>query len=170
MQDHSTAIEAMLTKELPTVNLQQNAQQSSLTMAGKKKATTKASANTLAPWVTSKAKKLLRKDIIEKRVTIAMDPLVVHGMRNEFKEYELKNFKTNLKNLHLTIQKEQRRADMDSDAHAYDLSIHPPILQTPSGYPQWQGSEAARLLKLDIEDEKHESMKPSDLHNTKDEY
>ena len=84
--------------------------------------------------------------------------------------YELKNFKTNLKNVHLTIQKEQRRADMDNDAHACDLSIHPPILQTPSGYPQWQGSETARLLKLDIEEEKHKAMKPSDLHNTKDEY
>jgi hypothetical protein len=81
---------------------------------------------------------------------------------------------TNLRKLHLAIKKEQaQHADMDSDAHAHtdahDLVIHPPILQGPIGYIQWQWSDMARLLKLDIDDDKNKSVKPSDLCNTKDE-
>jgi hypothetical protein len=122
------------------------------------------------PWKISRAKKLLRKDIVEGTVTNDMETLYVYGMRDEFMEYELKNFTANLKRLQEVIQKEQDRAVTDSDAYAIDLLINPPILQGPSGYPQWQGSEAARLLKLDIDNEKHTSMKPSDLHNTQEEY
>jgi hypothetical protein len=64
------------------------------TMAGTKKAankaTKKSSGSTRTPWVSSKAKKLLRKDIIEGRVTIEMDPLYVYGMRDEYMEYGLR--------------------------------------------------------------------------------
>jgi hypothetical protein len=124
----------------------------------------------VAAWVSSRAKKLLKKDIVEGRVTIDMEAQYVYGTRDEFMEYELKNFTTNLRNLHAAIEKEQDRAVVDSDAYAHDILIHPLILQGPSGYPQWQGSEAARLLKIDIEEEKHKSMKPSDLRNTQEEY
>jgi hypothetical protein len=108
-------------------------------MAGTKKAankaTKKASANARTPWVSSKAKKLLRKDTIEGRVTIEMDPLYVYGMRDEYMEYELKNFNTNFSNLHSVIKREQDCAHQDGHAHAHDILLHHPILQGPSGYP-----------------------------------
>jgi hypothetical protein len=98
------------------------------TMAGTKKA---------ANWVSSKSKKLMRKDVIEERVTIEMNPLYVYGMREEYMESEFKNFNTNFPNLHAVIKREQDRAHQDGHAHAHDLLLHPPILQGPNGCPQW---------------------------------
>jgi hypothetical protein len=122
------------------------------------------------PWVSSRANELLRTDIIAGDVMILMDPFDVYGMRDEFREYPFDKFRTNLKKLHAAVDKERDRAGLDSDAHAHDLLLHPPLLQGPSGYPQWQGSKAARLLKLDVLEGKSKAMKPSALRDTRKEY
>ena len=80
------------------------------------------------PWGKSKAKALLRRDIVDKIVKPDMDAAFVFTMRPEYQDYYLfRNFKTNLKNLR--------------DAIAEGRGPKP---------PSWGPSQAKKLLREDI--------------------
>ena len=95
-------------------------------MPPKKKKTTQ---NNKPAWRTSKAKGLLRQDIIDKIVTEEMAAATVFAMRNEYQEFPFKNFKTNLKNLFKSIENEATKK--------------PKV-------PKWRNSEAKEMLFEDI--------------------
>lgn len=80
------------------------------------------------PWSKSKAKQLLREDIIAGTVKPEMDAKAVFLMRPEFQLYKLTNFRTNLKNLTEAIAKGPKKP--------------PP--------PKWGKSPAKELLYEDI--------------------
>ena len=41
---------------------------------------------------------------------------------------------------------------------------------TRGNYPEWEGSDAQKLLKKDMEDGRHETMQPMELWETRDTY
>ena len=122
------------------------------------------------PWQKSGAKKLLTTDILDGKVTAGMKPKDVYSMHEEYKPYKYENFRNNLLALHKSLQKLQGFADADSVALAHDLQVRPRAANNPRGYPRWERSEAERLLKIDIDESKHLTMKPKELHQKRKEY
>ena len=121
-------------------------------------------------WQNSEAKKLLAKDILEEKVTDSMKPKDVHAMHEEYKQYNYGNFGTNLRNLRLSFRRLQGHADADSAALAHDLQVRSRVVNNPRGYPQWEGSAAERLLKIDIDTHEHKKMEPRMLYQKRKEY
>jgi hypothetical protein len=61
-------------------------------------------------------------------------------------------------------------ATFDTAAMAHDRLLFPVPTHNHRGEPWWPGSEAQRLLALDVDDNKHITMKPRQLYNTRAEY
>jgi hypothetical protein len=123
------------------------------------------------PWQNSRAKMLLRQDIVDGIVNESMEPKEVFQMRHEYPAYEYDNFKTNLTNLLEFIQQSRAKADSDSAALARDRRIRgPPPAQTSNGIPRWHGSDAQRLLKEDANAGLLEECTPMELRATRLEY
>lgn len=122
------------------------------------------------PWIKSKAKILLKNDIVEGKVNIFMDAKVVFTMHPEYADYNFLNFKTNLRNLHKSIQQNQERASLDYVALCHDLELEARQAASKEAPHYWSGSEASKLLKKDIDDGVHLTLKPSELWLTKPAY
>jgi len=118
-------------------------------------------------WHCSDAKKQLIKDIRDGRIT-GKPAKEVHEMRPECKQCKCGNFRDNLKRLRENMQLENKRAESDAAAFAHDEALN---LRTNSKpHPRWQGSEADRRLKLDIDNEVHLEMPPRQLRATRSEF
>jgi len=120
------------------------------------------------PWRYSDAKKQLKKDILDGTID-GKSAKEVHCMRPEYHQYIYSNFSTNLKNLRELLDKEQTRADSDAVAFAHDEALGL-LGKNNKPYPRWQGTEAERLLQIDIDNNKHISMKPKALQASRPEY
>jgi hypothetical protein len=132
--------------------------------------TTKKDGNKPSKWKDSEAKMLLQQDILDGKVTASMKPKEVFEMRAEYKVYGMKNFRPNLYSLRSSISANQQKADSDAVALVHDRRIHPKVAHTPKGYPRWDGSEAQRLLKEDMESSGTNRFEPSVLRETRPEY
>lgn len=84
-------------------------------------------------------------------------------------EYDSK-FTARLLRLRTQFNKGKDRADEDLLAFNLAKANHPPPPGNHRDEPQWNGSEAQRLLRLDMDDKKHFDLKPSDLWESRDEY
>ena len=62
------------------------------------------------------------------------------------------------------------RADEDLEAFLAAKANHPPPARNHRGEPQWNGSEAQRLLAIDMEMEKNLDLDPWELWDSRDEY
>ena len=122
------------------------------------------------PWAKSKAKQLLREDIIAGVVTPEMDGAAVFLMRPEFQLYKLTNFKSNLGNLREAITKDHKRMQKDCEWFGHDLALLKTLRKNDPLPIQWHQSEARKLLKQDIDDGLHTTMKPSDLWASRPEF
>lgn len=123
-------------------------------------------------WKNSKAKMLLKEDILNKIVTDAMKAKDIYTMREEYKAFPYKNFWINLGNLQKLIKTKQSHAYLDIAAFVNDCCVWQSATGSPqmSVYPQWDGSEAGWLLKLHIKNGKRMLMKPKDLQKMQDAY
>ena len=119
------------------------------------------------PWFYSDAKKLLTKDIVAGRCDGKKPKQVLEMHPKVYKPYK-KNFSNNLRNLREAIADKKEVADRDAAAFAHDVQIG--VRRNSKPYPIWQGSEAERLLKMDITNGKHLEMKPAELLATRPEY
>jgi len=128
-------------------------------------------ATVVDPWINSKAKKLLRDDIILGKVTGTMTPEAVFQMRKEYKDYKFERFKDNLKNLIAAVNKDVARMQKDCEFYGHDCAR---LMQIRSAEPprpvSWHQSDARILLKQDMAEGKHERMKPRDLFISRPEY
>ena len=78
--------------------------------------------------------------------------------------------KISLRNiLRLSSKSEQALADATSAAITNDLIARGPPANA-RGYPSFQGSEAERLLQLDMDLGKHDRFKPKELYSQREEY
>ena len=122
------------------------------------------------PWGKSEAKRLLRADIITGVVKPEMDAAVVFQMRIEYQDYKLNHFRTNLGNLREVIEKHHGRMKEDVAHYIQDRKLLKEIRKNDPPLILWHQSEARKLLKIDIDNKKHTTMKPSQLYISRQEY
>jgi hypothetical protein len=122
------------------------------------------------PWQYSHAKEVLDQYILEGKVTANSDPHTVYLMNEEFKQYDEKRFKSNLKSLLKSIEKKEALAKFDLEALAHDQAHFPRPETTVRGYPFWDTSEARTLLAKDVDDDVDLTLTPRQLWNSREEY
>jgi len=131
-----------------------------------------------AVWRTSEAKQLMAQDIIDKLVPIegVIDSEELYN-RMYVNQPEFKNFPFDkvrydgrIDRLRAAIKRLKYWAVYDAAAVARDRALHPPPAVNIRGQLRWNGSEAQKLLKIDIANGLHEQMAPRFLRMTKDEY
>ena len=121
------------------------------------------------PWRHSNAKELLKTDILQGKVA-NLTPEEVYHSRPEFKQYKKENFKNNLRSLQRLLAKEIGRALWDDVALTLDKNHRRGNATNSRPYPRWNGSTAEALLREDVQNKKHEAMKPRALKETRPEY
>jgi hypothetical protein len=130
--------------------------------------------NNLKSWKNSIAKKLLEEDLRSGKIPLdgnAMKPKEVYEERPEFAEFcEYKHFPRRLRELHQQISRKNDRALTAADAVAHDRKIYSEEDSKQTGKARWEGSEAERLLRLDMDAGKHEVMAPHLLYEERLEY
>jgi hypothetical protein len=127
-------------------------------------------------WGKSKARDLLYKDLRDGN--IPRQALDEHGrstMRLEdvfqmhpelHKLHDRKKFSSRLSELRKVHDECMFCAEIDQEAFEKCRKNHQPSLFSHKGHPEWQGSEAQKLLKLDTEAGKHTRMSKTDLHES----
>jgi hypothetical protein len=128
----------------------------------------RAKTTSTTPWEIAKA--LLITDFREGTLPATMAPRIVYSMREEYKQVEYHQFRTNLNSLRKSLKAVNDRAIVDSAAVAHDQQQLMHHRYNAARQHRWNGSEAQRLLKLDVNDEKHCIMLPHELRMTRDEY
>ena len=129
-------------------------------------------------WAKSKAKQLLRQDIIDGKVTDDMNPEDVYNSRDEYKRFELQNFKTNFKNLKESVYTAYEAMGEDCEIYGHDIALLKIIrANDPPRKVPWHKSEAKLLLEKDIDDGKHvaimdngKKITPKELYQTRLQY
>jgi hypothetical protein len=125
-------------------------------------------------WKDSEAKRLLIQDLMSGEIPLdpkEMEPAQVYLQRPEFASlFAYERFRDRLRDLRAQIRASNHCARSDSAALAHDRRIYPKKTYNHRGEPRWEGSEAERLLKLDIDKGKNKSLKPIDLHQSRNEY
>lgn len=114
-------------------------------------------------WANSRAKKLLRADIIAGHCD-NKGPTEVYQMRECYQEYVFENFSNNLRNLRERIRQDQALVDIDAAGVAHDIELYPRPENSHHGYPRWNGSDAQNALRLRIVSGQHENMSPQQIH------
>jgi len=79
-------------------------------------------------------------------------------------------FTRRLLSLRKLVDEGKKRADKDLEAFNIARQNHPAPEQNHCGEPQWNGSEAQRLLKKDIDNNLHQTYWPGHLHASKPAY
>ncbi len=121
-------------------------------------------------WIKSKAKEILKHDIINGTVNDEMEARDVYEMHEEYKEYEFRKFQNNFRSLKKVIKKHHNRAQEDHAALNLYLLLHPRRDVTAGGFPFWDTSEARVSLKRDIDSGIHDRMSTTELWQSRDEY
>ena len=134
---------------------------------------------TIPKWTTSKAREILREDIISGNVTDDMAAEDVYGSNNEFKVFPFESFKTNLETLKSAIYSNIERMESDCMIYGHDIALLE-VIREQEPYPvfvPWHRSPAKNLLEQDIKDGKHLALKedgsatmPKDIYDSRPEY
>jgi hypothetical protein len=74
-------------------------------------------------WFSSKAKSMLRDDILAGNVDDKMCPKLVYQSRAEFQKFPFDRFKPNLKSLLDKIKEERKRMGEDAKAYGHDMAL-----------------------------------------------
>jgi len=117
---------------------------------------------------------LLLQDLRSGRIPITseMEPRDVYLQRLEFAEFDgnYKNFPGRLRDARKQIICKNSRSALDSAALAHDREIYPKAAYNHRGEPRWEWSEAERLLRQDMDEGKHKTMKPQLVYQLRKEY
>jgi len=117
------------------------------------------------PWAKSKAKELLRNDIILGKVNERVNAQEVYLMRPQYKDYAMDKFRTNLGNLIKAVRKDIERMRKDCEAYGHDRAVLAEQrcdIDESRTFNSWHQSEARELLKVDMELGLHKEMKPKE--------
>jgi hypothetical protein len=114
------------------------------------------------------AKELLKEDIVSGLVLPTMAITEIHHLRVEYQRVPYTNFRTNLNNLRKLLRYQVNEAVASAEGLAKDQEKYPVQENAPGSNkpPRWQGSEAERLLKIDVDAGKHDWMTPKELHES----
>jgi hypothetical protein len=90
-----------------------------------------------------------------------MPPRDVIRLEIEYEQVNYNNFVTNLCNLQKALASLRNTSNSDNLALINDRRLHPINMENPNmQYPRWDGSDALRLLTLDVDKGKHLRMPP----------
>ena len=115
-------------------------------------------------WTLSKSKVILRQGSLNGTITEHMKPKEVLLMNpDEHGKWKCSNWSNNLRNLRKSIHRDRGRMESDVMSCGHDLAIVKALrAANPNPLkPKWRGSNAERLLKKDIDDDKHNQIDPS---------
>lgn len=124
-------------------------------------------------WALSKSKAMLRMGLLNGSITSNMGPKQIYEMDLEHSKWGYTNWCNNLRNLRAAIERDRGRMARDCIAYGHDFAIVKEYQATNprrQAKPKWRGSEAERLLKIDVDNGKHLEMKPFFLHQTNEAY
>jgi hypothetical protein len=124
-------------------------------------------------WRSSKAKSLLTEDLVNETIPLSndeMDAYDVYLSRVEFTEFPFNNFRNNLRALRKKIEEKRQLALEEDAALEHDRNLFPKSEFNQRGQPRWEGSDAERLLKLDMDQGHHLLQKPRELWGSRIEY
>ena len=129
----------------------------------------------IVSWKNSQAKAQLELDILAEVVDEESNPEDVYDHWPElYHDYDFNNFKTNLKSLLEKIAGQRSRAYFDTDAYENDRELNPFPMFDGHGRLQWDGSEAQRLVRKDIDDglfdDDNNKPKPRDYWMSNEEF
>ena len=125
------------------------------------------------PWAEGDAKRILKRELKKGAIPLNADdmaPRVVYMQHPEFADYPYEQFRDRLNDLRNKIKEKKARSTFDTHALERDRESHPKPAKNHRGEPRWEGSQAERLLKRDIDNRQHETLTPKALHNTQKEY
>ena len=116
---------------------------------------------------------LLLQDLRSGRIPITseMEPWDVYLQRLEFAEFDgnYKNFPGHLRDARKQIICKNSRSALDSAALAHDCEIYPKAAYNHRGEPRWEWSEAEWLLRQDMDEGKHKTMKLQIVYQLREE-
>ena len=127
------------------------------------------------PWQDSAAKSLLFEDLMNGDVPLEAGnggPTArqIYESRPEFIEYHWSKFTTRLGALCKFVKERLDRAKDDEECYLNYIHNHEPATHDASGEPVWEGSDAQRLLKLDMDANYLDNHTIRDLFYHRDEY
>jgi hypothetical protein len=111
------------------------------------------------PWKLSTAKETLKEEILVGNVTKETGWLDVYNSNPLYQQYETKNFRVNLRNLLISLEKKEESANWETNAVLHDRILHPRPQLTNRGYPFWDTSAASAFLRNDVKDGLHKTMR-----------
>ena len=132
-----------------------------------------APAPNIPAWGHSNARQLLIDDILNGIIPLTneeMMPSVAYRSRPEYAQYPESDFPPRLKAVREICKARLNRSVVDTAAYHNDRRFDVRPAQAATGLPRWEGSEAERFLKEDIENELHEQMLPRELFMTRSAY
>jgi hypothetical protein len=115
----------------------------------------------------SEKKPLLEEDYLANHIIDTMQSKDIVKLQSEYKDFKYNNFVCNFRNQKIVTNKLQAEAEAPNAALENDHHLHP-LAANPGNfpYPRWAGHEMQHLLKLDVDNNKHKTMKPAVLHKT----
>jgi hypothetical protein len=120
------------------------------------------------------AETLLYHDLTNGVIPLAskdMPPKDAYQRRPEYCLVKYEWFRTRLRVLRNRIRSQRDSAASELEALHHDRRLFPVLNEDVGGQVvQWRGSQASRLLKLDLDDEKDKSLSPMELYYTRKEY
>jgi hypothetical protein len=122
------------------------------------------------PWAQSRAKEILKNEILIGNVTESTNYADVYYSNPEYQKYPKERFRSNMKNLITAIAKKESRANFETNAAINDVMMFPRPDFSFGGYPFWDTSEAAVYLEFDIKQGSHLIMSIKELYNARNAY
>ena len=132
-------------------------------------------------WAKSKARSLLYDDLVAGLVPLESKDETgrkttpslrdIYDMHAEFALYHYSKFSSRLSSLRSIVKERKSRAEIDQQLFEAFISNHPASANSHKGYIQWQGSEAQKLARQDIAEDRHKTpMGKKGLYNSRAEY
>lgn len=114
------------------------------------------------------ARPLLEEDYLSGVATADMTPAEVVSLRTTiYGKVPKTNFSNNWRALKKRIDGDKERARKDQERYDHDVGLYPLAIDLPW---EWHGSEAERLLKMDVESGRHLRFHPTLLFLKRKEY
>ena len=126
-------------------------------------------------WIASQGRKVLFSDIKNGKISDSMTYEQVFQMRPEFAVGEnpdeaLRLFENRLASARGIIRGKKQRAATELALLHEDRLVFPFPATNYRGEPQWNDSAAQKVLKKDVADKKHETLRRNDFYKLRPEY
>ena len=121
-------------------------------------------------WEHSWAKEILREAYVNNDITDQHTYDEIHAWHPEVQATDRKALPRRFRDLKAQIKADQGSAQEDARALAHDRKLFPTPEVNHAGEPRWEGSESQRLLRLDVKEGKHLTMKPEGFYVSRPEY